>query len=73
MMKRNERAVERNKGSAFRFSKGGGGYFIVLSIIGILVGIWVLMQGLGGNSIGPGIALILGIFIVIKEILDIFH
>ncbi len=55
--------------------KGGMGHpwFILLSILGILVGIFMVTQGMGGKSLGPSIVLIIGIFVVIKEILDIFH
>lgn len=65
--------LRKTSPSRFSFSKGSTGYFIILSIIGILVGIWMLLQGFGGKPITPGIAIILGIFVVIKEILDIFH
>ena len=55
--------------------KGSGGnmYFILLSIVGILVGIFMVTQGLDGKSLGSGTVLVIGIFVVIKEILDIFH
>ena len=55
--------------------KGSGGnmYFVLLSIVGILIGIFMVMQGLDGKGLGSGVVLIIGIFVVIKEILDIFH
>jgi len=54
--------------------KGTGNmYFVLLSIVGILVGIFMITQGLDGKSLGPTVVLIIGIFVVIKEILDIFH
>lgn len=63
----------KSKEKGFHYSKGSGGYFIILSVIGVLIGIWVMLQGFGGKGITPGIAIVLGIFMVIKEILDIFH
>ena len=53
--------------------KGTSSYFIILSIIGILVGLSMIFLGWGGNGLSPLITLILGIFVVFKEILDIFH
>ncbi len=53
--------------------KGAGGWFVVLSIIGILVGIFLVITGWGGNSLGSGMTLIIGLFVVVKEILDIAH
>jgi len=53
-------------------SKGGGGWFVILSIIGILVGLWMLSQGFGGKGLSPGITMAIGFFVVIKEIMDIF-
>ncbi len=53
--------------------KGGGGYFVILSIIGILVGMYMLSQGFGGKDLSSGTTIIIGLFVVFKEILDIFH
>lgn len=53
-------------------SKGAGGWFVILSIIGILVGLWMLSQGFGGKGLGSGTTLIIGTFMVIKEVMDIF-
>ena len=53
--------------------KGASGWFVLLSIIGILVGIFMVVTGWGGNSLGPSVTLILGLFVVVKEILDIAH
>ena len=54
--------------------KGTGNmYLILLSIVGILIGIFMIMQGLDGKSLGPAVVLIIGIFVTIKEVLDIFH
>lgn len=65
--------IQKRETAGFYSLKGSAGYFIILSIVGILVGIWMLLQGFGGKPITPGIAIILGVFVVIKEILDIFH
>ena len=53
--------------------KGAAGYFILLSIIGVLVGLFLISHGMSGNSLGPAITIAIGIFVVIKEILDIVH
>jgi hypothetical protein len=54
--------------------KGTGNmYFILLSIVGILIGIYMITQGLDGKSLGPTVVLVIGIFVVVKEILDIIH
>ncbi|MBI2173107.1 MAG: hypothetical protein HYT73_02755 [Candidatus Aenigmarchaeota archaeon] len=53
--------------------KGAGGWFIILSIIGILVGIMMVITAWGGSSMSPMLTLLIGIFVVIKEILDIAH
>jgi hypothetical protein len=53
--------------------KGTSGYFVALSVIGILVGLAMVFLGMNGNGLTPLVTLILGIFVVFKEILDIFH
>ncbi|MBI2971734.1 MAG: hypothetical protein HYY37_04935 [Candidatus Aenigmarchaeota archaeon] len=53
--------------------KGFAALYLFLSIFGVGIGLWVTWQGVTGNSLG-GIALIaVGVFMVIKEILDIVH
>ena len=49
------------------------GYFILLSIVGILVGLFMVLHAVGGNGLGSILTFIIGIFVVIKEILDIAH
>ena len=51
----------------------GSYYFIILSIVGIFVGIAMIIVGFGGNSLSAPIVVILGFFVLFKEILDIFH
>jgi hypothetical protein len=51
--------------------KGGGGWFVILSIIGVLIGIFMVITGWGGNALPAALTLLIGIFMVIKEILDI--
>ncbi|MBI4894916.1 MAG: hypothetical protein HY831_00335 [Candidatus Aenigmarchaeota archaeon] len=53
--------------------KGTSGYFIFLSIIGIIVGIAMILVGFGGNGLSAPIVIILGFFVLFKEILDLFH
>ena len=53
--------------------KGSGGWFIILSIFGVIVGLWMLSQGFGGKGLSSGAVILIGLFMVIKEILDIFH
>ena len=48
-------------------------YFVALSVVGILVGIFLVGHGLSGKPLDASIVLIIGLFVVIKEILDIFH
>lgn len=52
---------------------GGGGWFVLLSILGILIGIFMVVTGWGGRPLGATLTLVIGIFMVIKEILDIAH
>lgn len=47
------------------------GFFTVLSILGIFVGAFMVQRGASGHSLGPTLLLIIGIFVVFKEILDI--
>ncbi len=58
---------------AVKTKKKQPGYFVALSILGILVGLYLVMQGLVGNSVAGNAALLIGLFFVIKEILDIYH
>ena len=54
--------------------KGGGHpFFIVLSLIGVLIGIALVLHGMNGGTLGSGMVLAIGLFVTIKEILDIFH
>jgi hypothetical protein len=53
--------------------KGVAGYFVVWSIIGILVGLFMVFKGYKGEGLGSMLTLIIGIFVVVKEIADIIH
>lgn len=53
--------------------KGAASYFVALSIIGILVGLFLVSHGLSGKDLPATLVLVIGLFVVIKEILDIFH
>ncbi len=53
--------------------KGHAAFFVVLSLIGILVGILLAMKGWAGEGIGPLMTLFLGIFVAVKEVLDLAH
>lgn len=52
--------------------KGMTQFYVVLSLIGILIAGLVAWQGLSGNGLSPILTLMLGIFFVLKEILDLF-
>ena len=45
-------------------------FFIALSIIGVIVGLFLISQGIFGDGIGKTLTLAIGIFVTIKEILD---
>ncbi len=54
--------------------KGGGHpFYIALSIIGVLIGLALVLHGMNGGNLSSGLVLVIGLFVVIKEILDIFH
>lgn len=53
--------------------KGDGGWFVLLSILGVFIGLAMIWHGIGGNGLGSGLVLVLGIFMTIKEILDMAH
>ena len=53
--------------------KGIAGYFIVWSLIGILVGLFLAFTVSRGEGLSPAMTLLVGIFVVVKEIADIFH
>ena len=45
-------------------------FFVFLSIFGVLVGLFLISQGLWGDGIGGTLTLIVGIFVTVKETLD---
>src|SRR3989338_1803176 len=51
----------------------GLGLYKSLTFIGIGIGIWLLMRGIGGRTIWPAVLVLLGIFITIKELMDMMH
>ena len=51
----------------------GIGLYKSLTFIGIGIGIWLLMRGIGGKTLWPIILLFLGLFITIKELMDMMH
>ena len=53
--------------------KGSSPIFLLLSVIGILIGLFLINHGLSGKDLPAFFVLILGIFVTIKEILDIAH
>ena len=72
MKKGNE--VRRRETVGFSSSKGGGHpFYIVLSLVGVLIGIAMGLHGMNGGNLGSGLLIAVGLFVVIKEILDIFH
>ncbi len=53
--------------------KGTPAYFVMISVLGIMVGLFLVFMGVNGTGLNPMLTLIIGIFVTIKEILDIFH
>jgi len=45
-------------------------FFLALSVLGVLVGIFLIRQGIGGDGLGAITTLIVGIFFTIKEVMD---
>jgi len=72
-MAKKARAVKARKKQPIKAKKKQPGYFVALSIVGILVGLYLVMQGVSGSFVAPTAALVIGLFVVIKEILDIYH
>ncbi len=55
------------------YMKGHGMFFIVFGLIGVLLGLFLISHGLGGNGLSAPFVLAVGIFIAVKELLDIMH
>ena len=51
----------------------GLGLYKSLTFIGIGIGIWLLLRGMGGKTLWPIILLLVGIFMTIKELMDMMH
>ena len=51
----------------------GLGLYRSLTFIGIGIGIWLLFRGIGGKTLWPIILLLVGLFITIKELMDMMH
>ena len=47
-------------------------FFAMLSDVGILVGLFLISQGLWGDGVGAFLALTIGVFVTFKEIMDMF-
>lgn len=45
-------------------------FFVFLSIFGVLVGVFLIMQGMWGDGIGAVLTLLIGIFVTVKELMD---
>jgi len=45
-------------------------FFLVVSMVGVLVGLFLITQGMWGDGIGKTVTFGVGIFVTIKEILD---
>lgn len=63
----------KRKNEEVKKMKGSAPIFVALSVLGILVGLFLVSQGLNGNGLSATLTLIIGLFVVFKEILDIFH
>ncbi|MBI3051931.1 hypothetical protein HYY74_05755 [Candidatus Woesearchaeota archaeon] len=46
-------------------------FFTALSVIGIIVGLFMVNRGMTGHELGPVLVLVIGLFVVIKEVMDI--
>ena len=53
------------------FAGAGVFFFIALSLFGVLVGVFLITQGLAGNELGAFPTVLLGLFVTVKEIMDI--
>ncbi len=51
----------------------GLGLYKSLTFIGIGIGIWLLLRGMGGKTLWPIILLLVGLFMTIKELMDMMH
>ncbi len=49
------------------------GIYRSLSIIGIVLGLFLFFRAIHGDGIGPLVTLLIGIFVIIKEILDMLQ
>ncbi len=49
------------------------GLYKSLTFIGIGIGLWLLMRGISGKTLWPAILLLVGVFMVIKELMDMMH
>jgi len=56
-----------------RNNKGFASFFVMLSIVGVLVGLALVYFGWKGAELSAPIVLGLGIFVTAKEVIDIFH
>tara|TARA_Y100000310_G_scaffold345782_1_gene469822 strand:- start:17919 stop:18077 length:159 start_codon:yes stop_codon:yes gene_type:complete len=45
-------------------------FFVILSIIGVLVGLFLISQGMWGDGIGKTLTFMVGIFVTVKELMD---
>ena len=50
-----------------------GGIFILISIVGIAVGVFLVNLGVNGQGLDPTVTLIVGAFFMVKEVLDILN
>ncbi len=46
------------------------GFFILLSIFGVFVGAFMVSQGLFNDGMGSILTFIIGVFVMIKEVMD---
>lgn len=45
-------------------------FFVALSLVGVLVGLFLISQGMWADGLGKTLTLFVGFFVTIKEILD---
>ncbi|MBI2550143.1 hypothetical protein HYV83_03090 [Candidatus Woesearchaeota archaeon] len=51
----------------------GLGLYRSLTLIGIGIGVWLFLRGIQGNTLWPIILLLVGLFMTIKELMDMMH
>ena len=51
----------------------GIGLYRSLTLVGIGIGVWLFLRGIRGDTLWPIILLLVGLFVTIKELMDMMH